>query len=113
MTSKRLRKHARKLIGLHKSAKPKRKNLLKKHLSDEDFVKCICECCRNVLDGNIKLSKKQSYTLRKQKNALRKIVDKKTSMQKRKNIIQRGGFLGALLGPVVSILGGLLGNVAR
>jgi hypothetical protein len=41
---------------------------------------------------------------------LRELALKKTSKKKRKKIIQSGGFLGAILGPIVSILGRLFGG---
>jgi len=79
---------------------------LKKHCSSE-FVACICECVKNLLLGNVPLSATQKKRLSSKKKALREIVLKKTSLRKKKSLIQRGGFLGALLGPIISILGGL------
>jgi len=43
---------------------------------------------------------------------LREIALKKTSLRKKQKLIQSGGFLGALLGPIISVLGGLF-NGAR
>jgi hypothetical protein len=36
---------------------------------------------------------------------------KKTPYKKKRHIIQTGGFIGALLTPIISILGGLLGGL--
>jgi len=45
---------------------------------------------------------------------LRALSIKKTSVRKKRRIIQKGGFLGAILTPVLSLLGGLLaGNATR
>jgi len=41
---------------------------------------------------------------------LRKLVLKKTSLKNKRKIVQTGGFLGALLGPIVSVLGSLFGG---
>ena len=52
--------------------------------------------------------------LAKHKEDLRKLIDKKISMKKKKEILQDGGFIGALLAPIVSILSGLLsGNASN
>jgi hypothetical protein len=44
---------------------------------------------------------------------LRRLALKKTPLKEKKILIQSGGFLGALLGPIISILGNLFGNGVR
>jgi hypothetical protein len=62
-----------------------------------------------VLKGNVPLTTKEKSRLKKHKNKLRTLVKKKVSLSKKKDIIQSGGgFLGALLMPVASLLGSLL-----
>lgn len=107
----RLQRHAAKLVRLKKMTIKNRKKRLKKELDDDDFVKCICECCKNILLGNVPLTSQQRSNLKKRKADVRRLANKKISLKSKKAIIQRGGFLGAILGPVVSVLGGLLGNV--
>ena len=47
--------------------------------------------------------------LEEHKESLRQLVNKKVSMRKKHKIVQDGGaFIGALIGPIVSILGDLL-----
>src|SRR6266516_6711830 len=104
--SQRLRRHVNLLKALHRASPVIRKRLLKKHF-DGDFVACISECAKNILKGNVPLSAGQKKKLSFKKKALRQIILKKTSLRKKKNLIQRGGFLGALLGPIISVLGGL------
>jgi len=65
------------------------------------------ECIRNLLNGNVPLNKSQKKKLAAKKNILRQLAVKKTSLQKKKKLIQSGGFLGALLGPIVSAIGSL------
>ena len=48
-------------------------------------------------------------SIKKYKSALRKLVERKTSVKKKKDILQTGGFLSALLTPLLGVLGGLLG----
>ena len=106
--SKRLKQHAPKLRMLWKLNRPKKQRWLKKNL-DKDFLLCLCECTLNILNGNIKLLPRQKKMLEEHKESLRQLVNKKVSMRKKHKIVQDGGaFIGALLGPIVSILGDLL-----
>ena len=103
----RIRRNASTLRAL-RTAKPLQANAIIRH-SDYDLIKVLCECAHNVLKGNVPLTPRQKANLRRHKNALRLLTNKKDlSLTKKKNLLQKGGFLGALLGPVLSILGGLL-----
>ncbi len=106
--SLRIRKFANTLRKLHRCNDKEKKRWLKLHLN-KDFINCACECAQNILKGKIPLTKNQRNSLKKRKNILRQLVKRKTSIKKKKQIIQSGGFLGALLGPIVSVLGSLLG----
>ena len=55
-----------------------------------DLVKALFECALNVLKGNIKTSPAQLKNLTRYKNILRILTAKKTSMKKRKTILQKG-----------------------
>lgn len=76
---------------------------------DKDFIHCMCECAKNLLKGNIPLTHAQMRSLSRHKRMLRQLALKRTSLTDKKQIIQRGGFLGLLLGPIVSAIGSLLG----
>src|SRR5688572_13422310 len=107
--SQTLKKFTPYLRVLQKSSPKVRNKLAKKHCSPE-FIKCICECAKNVLVGNVALSAEHKRRLERHKRSLRKLILKKTSMKAKKKLIQSGGFLGALLGPIVKVLGGLFGS---
>jgi hypothetical protein len=107
--SKALKRNAPFLKLLYKSSPNIRKKLLRNHCSP-DFIDCICECAKNVLKGNVPLSSTQKEALRRRKRILKHLSLKKTSRKKRKQLIQSGGFLGALLGPIISVLGNLFGG---
>src|SRR5580693_7120655 len=104
--SKRIKEHAALLRKLHKTS-PKTRAKILKHSCDRSFVECLSECAKNVLKGNVPLNKDQLQNLRRQKQQLRSLALKKTTLKKKRKIIQRGGFLGALIGPIVSILSSL------
>jgi hypothetical protein len=73
------------------------------------LVKTLCECCHNVLKGNVPLTPVQKRRLRRHKASLRQLSKKKLTVKRRKEILQTGGFIGALLGPVLGVLKGVLG----
>ncbi|KAK7482154.1 hypothetical protein BaRGS_00026619 [Batillaria attramentaria] len=88
-------------------AKPRTlKSIIK--AADKDLVDTLCECGLNALKGNVPLSPTQKKKLGKYKSVLRALAKKGTPLQKKKALLQKGGFLGALLGPVLGVLGHLL-----
>ena len=100
-------KHHLKFISVceHKSCKRLLGNC------DKELIKSICECALNVLHGSIPLQQKNKIKLAKHKNDLRNLASKLVSIQKKKQIVQKGrGFLPLLLGPVLSFLAPLLFN---
>lgn len=89
------------LKALVKAAPSQRKAIL--HSANRECIDALCECALNILIGNIPLTPSQKKKLIPYKNHLRKLIDKKLSLKKKKGILsQRGGnFLSALLGPVL------------
>ena len=90
-------------------AKPKvRKAILAN--ADPSVIRSICECCYNVLKGNVPMSKSQKARLRRYKNTLRFMVDRSRGLQQKKKriVVQQGGFLPALLAPII---GGVLSSL--
>ncbi len=72
------------------------------------LLKCLCECCLNVLKGNVKLTASQKQNLSRHRKVLRDLADRKVSVKRKKHIlVQKGGFLPALLRPILSTLAGL------
>lgn len=102
-----LKKYANLIKMLHKAPANKKKAILKQYCKDAQFIKCMCECSRNIIKGNVPLSAAQKTALSKRKKDLRKLARKKTSLKDKKRIVQKGGFLGSLIAPIASILGGL------
>ena len=74
---------------------------------DNDLICLLSECCHNVLKGNVPLTAAQKVKLRRHKDNLRKLSTKKTFIKARKKFLQQGGFLGALITPILSVLGNL------
>jgi hypothetical protein len=105
----RLLKHLPALKKIIRAKGKARKHLLS--TAPLALCHCVAECAHNMMAGNVKLSSVQIKRLRKHKNKLQKLVSVKTNKQ-RKAIMQTGGFLPALLAPLItigtSLLGGLL-----
>ncbi len=76
--------------------------------ADKDIVDSLSECCLNVLSGRVQLSSDQKKKLNRHKGVLRALARRGVSLRKRKVLLQKGGFLGALLKPIIGVLGNLL-----
>jgi hypothetical protein len=106
--SERMRKYVRILRSLLRLSDADKKKMIT--LCDRGLIDCFSECAKNVLKGTVPLSAVQLRKLRRQKNNLRLLAVKRTSVKKRKKILQKGGFIGAILPPILGIIGGLLGG---
>lgn len=104
--SSRVKKHLPMLRALSTAPPKVVKAVIKS--SDPDLLRALCECGLNVLKGNVKLSPSQKKKLCRHKHNLRHLIGKKTSLKKKRIILQKGGFLGALLIPALSFLGSIL-----
>ena len=99
--------HAYKIVELDKVKNSRHK---RNRIIDEggmDLVRCICDCVKNVLRGNVPVTDEEKERLKRYKDSLRELIKKKTSDKKRKHLIQEGGFLGALIPILVGLLGKL------
>ena len=76
------------------------------------MINGLCECCLNILKGNVHLTPKQKRRLAQHKRTLRLLANRRTPLTSRKKALtQKGGFLGALLGPIVSTVASLVGGL--
>jgi len=100
------RKYLPVLKRIRKMGDKARKEYVRK--CDRKFVDCISECAKNVIKGNVPLSERQMTRLRHKRQDLRALSKKKTSVRAKRKILQKGGFLTALLPPVLGVLGSLL-----
>lgn len=105
--SLRLKKNIGLLHQLNK-AKPKlRKVILEK--AERDTIQCLCECCFNVLNGNIPLTPLHRSRLARYKAELRYLGRKQGSIKKKQQLLaQKGGLVSAILAPLLAIAVSLL-----
>lgn len=90
-----------------------RKSILKN--APEELIICLSEICLNILKGNIPISKSQKSKLFKYRKLMRDLVtikgNKKEIIKKnRSKLVQNGGFLPLLLGPLLSIISEIIQN---
>ena len=72
-----------------------------------ELVHCICDCVHNILQGNIPVNDIEKERLKRHRECIRKLVNKKTSYREKKQLIQEGGFLGSLIPTLVGLVGKL------
>jgi len=80
--------------------------------SADDLIKAIVECAINTLNGKHKLTRDEKSNLHKFKSRLHALVNPKVSFKnKRKLLIQKGGFIVPLLTSILSgVIGALINN---
>lgn len=106
---KRLKTHKHTLHVL-KNCNPLIRRTILKSASPE-LIKTLCEICMNTLNGNAKISGNCKKQLKIYKNPIRKLISPRLGLKtKKKILIQKGGFLPALLGAVLS---GIIGNLVE
>ena len=99
MTIDGIRKHVEELKYFCKGKPYICKLIIEK--ADNSLIKCLCECAHNILKGNIELSKKDLKKLKRYRRKLHDLVNKKVSVKRKKKILQTGGILPAILGPLL------------
>lgn len=104
--SAKVKRNARLLKTLSKADPATTKVII--NTASPELIKAISECALNVLKGRVSLSHHQKNRLKRHKRALRQLIKRQTSAKKKKALLLKGGFLGALLRPVLGILGHLL-----
>lgn len=105
---KRIQKHYDILKVLSTCKKCIRNNIISK--ADSELINTICECVYNLLKGNIKLSEVQFKNLKPFRHILRKLLAKSNTKEKKKILIQKGGFLEILLPAVISGLASIISS---
>ena len=78
--------------------------------ASSDLINALSECSLHVLEGYVPLTPLQKKRLARNKHGLRVLAKKHSSVKRRKQVLQKGGFLGALIKPIVAVLGELLGG---
>jgi hypothetical protein len=108
--SQRLKKHVHTLKVLHDCTGKTRKAILQN--ADKELIDCICLCLDNILKGNVKVPPSTYKKLKRQQGLISELHKKSVGTRKKNQLlIQSGGFLPALLAPILGIVGSLIGNL--
>ena len=65
--------------------------------ADRELMTCLCECAQNILNGNVPLTKSHLKHLQWYRSDVHTLAKKRAPQHKKKKILQKGGFLSALL----------------
>jgi hypothetical protein len=103
MMSSRLKRNADTLHYLCYCKNKKAANAII-NTANPELINCFSEISSNVLKGNAVLNEAQRNKLKKYKKYIRDIASKSTSQKVKKRILQKGGFIGALLKPLMSVI---------
>ena len=72
--------------------------------ADREILEAFSEICLNLVKRNVHLTPQQIQKLLPYEEDIYQLSLKRHSLNKKKQIIQKGGFLGALLGTVLPTL---------
>lgn len=103
--SKRLRRNAH-LIRHLCSCKPSQRKALLKNPSN-DLIDCFSEVSLNTLKGRVPIQNSQKTRLARYKRQLRSLASRKTARKTKARLVQKGGFLGAILPVLKTVVGPL------
>ena len=77
---------------------------------DKNLIAALCDIIYNVLNGNINISSTERQKLNKYKTALRCLCKKSSLREKKRILVQRGGFLQFLIPAVVTGLASIVSS---
>lgn len=105
----RIKRNYPMLKALEKASYQQRKMILKE--SGSDLIKTLCDISQNIARGNIPMHEHQRKKLTKSKKHFRRLANKNVAIKrKHRELIQKGGFLSAII-PAISIVTSLLGGL--
>ena len=70
----------------------------------KDLVLALVDCARAIINGQNSLPTDQYNALKRRSRDISKLIKRNTSLSEKKRILQKGGFLSALLGPLLGAL---------
>ena len=104
--NKRFEKN-RKLLEIVGECKKKLRNSIILN-SDNDFILTIIKCVLNIMNGNVNLNDENFKILKPYNKTFKKLIKKKISLNnKRKIIVQKGGFLQFFIPAIISAVGSI------
>jgi len=100
--SQRIKRNFTSLQALAKASNAIKSDMIS--TASKDLILSLVECASNIIKGNVRLTPAQFRRLRRYRVELERLVKPRTSQRDRKTILQKGGFLGALVRPLLELL---------
>ena len=107
--SKRVKEHLFILMAMKGASEEVKKSIMRN--ASKELILALMEIISNVIYGNVDISSSHAKELKRHADILLNFSHSKTSMKKRREIVQQGGFLAALAGPLMGALGPLIGSL--
>ena len=108
--SKRVKDYFYIILALDSASDEIRRSAMRN--APKDLLLALTEIAQNIAAGHGDLDDSEYARLSKYASAITKVINKKTSLVKKKQLYQEGGFLGALAAPLLSsIVPQLIGSV--
>ena len=104
----KLRDHKVFLQMLIKSNPKYRNSLL--NGAPPEIITLLCEYALNILHGTVTLTQAEKTQLSRHKTSLRQMASKKVSGKLKKKVVQKGGFIPAMLKPILKAVIPLIAN---
>ena len=95
------------LVITLKSMKPKQRREVVKAMNRHHF-RGLTEVAVNMIKNTVKLSPDEMRVCRRWRKPLKLLALKRYPTKEKRNILQRGGFLGAILPILASVLGAVI-----
>lgn len=92
-----------------KSLKPSRRKVLL-DLVSKDQIRALEEVAVNIVKNTVKLSESDARVCRRWRKPLKLLALKRYPAKDKKQILQQGGFFGAILPVIATVLSTLLSN---
>jgi len=92
-----------------KDIKPRERKIVVNHLT-RSHLKGLTEVAVNIVKSSVPLTSDELKTCRRWRKSLKLLALKRYPAKEKKKILQRGGFLGAILPILASVLGAVIGS---
>jgi len=111
VSARRLHKYAPTLEALRQASQRVRVSVLSN--AKKEFVQALVDCARLLIRNKWRLTENQRRQLRRRTDAIYDLVNPRTSLLKKRVLLQSGGFIGAILGPALSMLAPVVGGLIK
>jgi hypothetical protein len=109
VVTKRVKKHASDLQHLARAKRVLRNRKIR--MAPKELIMALVDLAKTLIKGEVSMTANQLAAVRRHKESFRKVVKPNTKVQTLKKTFQTGGFLPALLGPILKVAGPLLGGL--